>query len=89
MAWSPRVVPQELIVDEAVELGKEIAETPPISVRLAKEAVTRAFEGRVDDGIDFERKALLSAVRDAGRARGHARVRRQAPAQLRGPLSDA
>lgn len=62
-----RVVPQELIVDEAVRLGKELAARAPISVRLAKEAVTRAFEGRVDDGIEFERKAfyLLFATQDA------------------------
>lgn len=62
-----RVVPQELVVDEAVRLGKEIAQRPPISTRLAKEAITKAFEGRVDDGIDFERKAfyLLFATQDA------------------------
>jgi enoyl-CoA hydratase len=62
-----RVVPHELVLDEAVSLGKELARRPPLSVRLAKEAVARAFEGRVDDGIDFERKAfyLLFATRDA------------------------
>jgi enoyl-CoA hydratase len=62
-----RVVPQELIVDEAVRLGKELAKRAPLSIRLAKEAVTRAFEGRVDDGIDLERKAfyLLFATQDA------------------------
>jgi enoyl-CoA hydratase len=62
-----RVVPSELIVEEAIRLGKELAARPPISVRLAKEAITRAFEGRVDDGIDFERKAfyLLFATQDA------------------------
>jgi enoyl-CoA hydratase len=62
-----RVVPPELVVDEAVRLGKELAKKPPISVRLAKEAVTRAFEGRVDDGIELERKLfyLLFATRDA------------------------
>jgi enoyl-CoA hydratase len=62
-----RVVPQELILEEAVKLGKELAKRPPISVRMAKESVTRAFEGRVDDGIDFERKAfyLLFATHDA------------------------
>jgi enoyl-CoA hydratase len=62
-----RVVPQELIVYEAVRLGKELAQRPPISIRLAKEAITRASEGRVDDGIEFERKAfyLLFATQDA------------------------
>src|ERR1700736_2857257 len=37
-----RVVPQEIVVDAAVRLGKELAGKPPISVRLAKEAITRA-----------------------------------------------
>jgi enoyl-CoA hydratase len=62
-----RVVPPELIVEEAVRLGKELAQRPPISIRFAKEAVTRASEGRVDDGIEFERKAfyLLFATDDA------------------------
>ena len=62
-----RMVPHELIIDEAVRLGKDLAKRAPISVRLAKEAITRAFEGRVDDGIDFERKAfyLLFATEDA------------------------
>jgi enoyl-CoA hydratase len=62
-----RVVPPELIVQSAVALGKELASKPPISVRLAKEAVTRAFEGRVDDGIEYERKLfyLLFATQDA------------------------
>jgi enoyl-CoA hydratase len=62
-----RVVPPELIVDEAVNLGKEIAAKAPIAVRLAKEAVTHAFEGRVDDGIALERKLfyLLFATNDA------------------------
>src|SRR5207248_600115 len=62
-----RVVPTELILEEAVRLGKEIAQKPPLSVRLAKEAVTHAFEGRVDDGIELERKLfyLLFATQDA------------------------
>jgi len=62
-----RIVPPELVVDEAVRLGKELAGKAPISVRLAREAITRAFEGRVDDGIEFERKLfyLLFATQDA------------------------
>ena len=60
--------PQELVVDEAMHLGKEHRRSkPPISVRLAKEAITHAFEGRVDDGIDLERKLFyfLFATQDA------------------------
>jgi len=62
-----RIVPQELVVDEAIRLGHEIAQKAPIAVRLAREAITHAFEGRVDDGIEFERKLfyLLFATRDS------------------------
>ncbi len=75
-----RVVPQELIVDEAVRLGKELAKRPPVALRLAKEAITRAFEGRVDDGIEFERKAfyLLFATEDAHEGM-HAFIDRRQP----------
>jgi enoyl-CoA hydratase len=76
-----RVVPQELIVDEAVRLGKELAQRAPISVRLAKEAITRAAEGRVDDGIEFERKAfyLLFATQDSHEGM-HAFIDKRQPA---------
>jgi enoyl-CoA hydratase len=62
-----RVVPPESVVQEAVSLGQEIAQKAPIAVRLAKQAVTHAFEGRVDDGIELERKLfyLLFATQDA------------------------
>ncbi|MBI2755298.1 MAG: enoyl-CoA hydratase/isomerase family protein [Chloroflexi bacterium] len=62
-----RIVPAELIVESAVALGKELAQKPPISLRFAKEAVQRSFEGRVDDGIAFERKLfyMLFATEDA------------------------
>jgi enoyl-CoA hydratase len=75
-----RVVPPELVVQEAVRLGQELARKPPISVRLAKEAVTRAFEGRVDDGIELERKLfyLLFATRDSHEGM-HAFVEKRQP----------
>jgi enoyl-CoA hydratase len=62
-----RVVPQERIVEEAVRLAREIASKAPISVQLAKQAVTAGSEGRVDDGVALERKLfyLLFATRDA------------------------
>src|ERR1700676_1341238 len=75
-----RIVPQERVVAEAIQLGKELSAKAPISVRLAKEAITRAFEGRVDDGIEFERKLfyLLFATRDSHEGM-HAFVDRRQP----------
>jgi enoyl-CoA hydratase len=75
-----RVVPRELVVDEAVRLAKEVATRAPISLRLAKEAIAHAFERRVDDGIEFERKAfyLLFSTQDAHEGM-HAFVDRREP----------
>jgi len=76
-----RVVPPELIVEEGVRLGKEIARRAPIAVRLAKETITRASEGRVDDGIELERKAfyLLFATQDSHEGM-HAFIDKRQPA---------
>ena len=51
-----RVVPPEILLDEAKRLGFELAEKPPISLRLTKECVTKGFETTVAEGIDYERK---------------------------------
>ncbi len=62
-----RVVPRELVIDEAVALAAEMATKPPLSTRFAKEAVTRAAESTVAEGVELERKLfyLLFASEDA------------------------
>ena len=61
-----KVVPAEAVLDEAIALAREIAAKPPIAVRLAKEAVLKAFDTTVEGGLDYERKAfyLLFATED-------------------------
>ncbi len=54
-----RVVPPELVVDEAKRLALQLAEKPPISLRLAKECVVKAFETTLVEGIDYERKLFF------------------------------
>ena len=51
-----KVVPVEIYLDEALELAKEIAAMSPVAARLAKEAVNKAFESHLDEGLAFERK---------------------------------
>ncbi len=51
-----RVLPVERYLDEAMALAREIAEKSPMAVRVAKEAVLRAFETGLTDGLDYERK---------------------------------
>lgn len=51
-----KVVPKEMYMHEALQLAKEIAQLSPVAVQLAKEAVNRAFETHLDEGLAFERK---------------------------------
>jgi enoyl-CoA hydratase len=51
-----KVVPEEVYLDEAVKMAKEIAQMSPIAARLAKESVLKAFESSLQEGLYFERK---------------------------------
>lgn len=51
-----KVVPNELYRDEAINIAKQIGEKSPMAVRFAKEAVLKAFEMPLSEGLDFERK---------------------------------
>ncbi|WP_206885313.1 enoyl-CoA hydratase-related protein [Alicyclobacillus mali (ex Roth et al. 2021)] len=62
-----RVVPDEACVAEAVELGKRLAEMPPVALRCIKEAVYQAMDTALADGLEAERNLfyLLFATEDA------------------------
>jgi len=51
-----RVVPKGEHLNEAIKLAQEVAERPPLAVRLAKEAVLAAFETPLEQGLEIERK---------------------------------
>jgi enoyl-CoA hydratase len=53
-----RVVPVASYLDEAKKLAFEICQRSPLAVKLAKEAVLKAFETSLHDGLDFERKCF-------------------------------
>ncbi|RIK68909.1 MAG: enoyl-CoA hydratase [Planctomycetota bacterium] len=61
-----RVLPVEKYLDEAISLAKEISERSPVAVRVAKEAVLKAFETGLSEGLDYERKMfyMLFATED-------------------------
>ncbi len=61
-----KVVPVELFLEEALDLGARIARQPPLAVRMAKEAVLKAFELPLEEGLQFERKGfyLLFSTED-------------------------
>jgi enoyl-CoA hydratase len=53
-----RVVPVERYLGEALALASEIAGRAPLAIRLGKEAVNRAEETPLSDGIAEERRAF-------------------------------
>jgi enoyl-CoA hydratase len=61
-----KVVPVELLLDEAKTMAKKIAAKSPLAVKLAKEAILKAFNAPLDEGLEFERKSfyLLFASED-------------------------
>jgi enoyl-CoA hydratase len=61
-----RVVPAEAYLDESLKLAREIASKAPLAVRFAKEAVNKAHETGLTDGIEDERRLFyfLFATQD-------------------------
>jgi enoyl-CoA hydratase len=61
-----RVAPAERYLEEALSLAQEIAERAPLALRLAKEAINRAYETTLQEGLLAERRAfyLLFASQD-------------------------
>ena len=56
-----RVVAKEAWLDEAKRVAHAIAAKGPVAVRLAKEAIDKAFEAPLAVGVDFERRAFYLA----------------------------
>ncbi len=55
-----RVVPAAKLLDEALALGAQIASFSLPSVMMAKEAINRAFEAPLAEGMRFERRLFHS-----------------------------
>ncbi|MGF7086550.1 enoyl-CoA hydratase [Kroppenstedtia sanguinis] len=51
-----RVVPEEALEEEATKLAEELASKPPVALRLAKQAVSKAAEVGLTEGLDYEQK---------------------------------
>ncbi len=61
-----RVVPKENFRESALKLAHEMAARAPIALRLAKEAVLKAAETSLSEGLEYERKLfyMLFATED-------------------------
>src|SRR5438552_7712024 len=53
-----KVVPWEMTIAVAKRIARDLAAKPPLAVRLAKEAVLKAFDAPLFDGLAAERKSF-------------------------------
>jgi len=79
-----RVVTREAWLDEAKRVAAEIATKGPIAVRLAKEAVDKAFEAPLAVGIEFERRAFYLARASDDATEGLTAFVEKRPPEFRG-----
>jgi enoyl-CoA hydratase len=67
-----KVVPVEHYLEEALNLASEIASRSPLAVRLGKEAVNKAFDTFLRDGLADERRAFYFLFSTADQKEGMA-----------------
>ncbi|HKV86728.1 MAG TPA: enoyl-CoA hydratase-related protein [Candidatus Dormibacteraeota bacterium] len=53
-----KVVPAEMTVEVARRLARQLADKPPLALRMAKESVLKAFESPLSEGLAGERKSF-------------------------------
>jgi len=61
-----RLADDEVYLEEAQALAKEIASMPPLAVQIAKDAILKSFDTTIEGGLEYERKVfyLLFASED-------------------------
>ena len=55
-----RVVPDGEHYNEALKLANEMARKGPIALKIGKEAVLKAFETGLSEGIQYERRVFYT-----------------------------
>jgi len=53
-----KVVPAEMTIEVARRMARQLAEKPPLALRMAKESVLKAFDSPLSEGLAAERKSF-------------------------------
>ncbi len=78
-----RVVPAADLLDEAMKVARKIAQKSAISVMAVKEAVSRAQEGTLREGLLFERRLFHALFATEDQKEGMAAFLEKRPPQFR------
>jgi enoyl-CoA hydratase len=65
-----RIFPAETLLSKTLEVAEQIAALSPVAVLLAKQAVNRAFETTLTEGVRAERSLFMSLFGTAGQIEG-------------------
>ena len=79
-----RVVPAQLCLETAQDLARKIAAQAPLAVRLAKDAVLKAQDLSLEDGMDYERRLFYLLFATADQKEGMAAFVAKRPPRWRG-----
>ena len=77
-----RVVAPELYLDEALTLAQKVASMSQIAIRLTKDAVNKAYETTLREGLDFEKKNFFLAFGTEDKQEGMQGLHREAQAGM-------
>jgi enoyl-CoA hydratase len=78
-----RIVPAAQLVEEAVKVAGQIAALSRPSVMICKEAVNRAYETTLAEGVRFERRVFHSLFATEDKKEGMAAFAEKRPANFR------
>jgi len=78
-----RVVKPEVLIDEAVATAAKIASFSRPAVMMAKEAVNRAFETTLAEGVRFERRLFHATFATEDQKEGMAAFAEKRPPKFR------
>ena len=79
-----RVVPNELCLESALHLAREVAARPPLAVMLGKDAVLKAFDTTLEVGLEEERKNFFLLFSSEDKREGMAAFLEKRPPQWKG-----
>ncbi|MGF1552248.1 MAG: enoyl-CoA hydratase [Paracoccaceae bacterium] len=79
-----RLYPADRLVDEAVAIAQKIADKAPLAVMATKEAVNRAYETTLAEGIRFERRLFHALFATEDRIEGMDAFAEKRTPQFRG-----
>ena len=65
-----RVAPLDQYMDVAIELAGKVARRSQVAIRLTKEAVNKAYETTLSEGLELERRNFLIAFGSEDKAEG-------------------